>query len=497
MSERDSSVTYHLPRTAVKISGTVTEKTDLRTGERVSVATSEISLATEADPASYYRIDLEGSKLVKSSFALELREDGRLVSTEAKSVGQLGQVIKNVFGFVTTVVGVVGKLVGAVPMAAPGGLAGDDEDEPTGDPVLERYAKKFPELARLRRDTTAAIHDALAKIVALERSLLDADAEERKKIAARVTALHGSLERLRTEAARLDEHFSAWKASAENATSSAVELTFDLDDLPTRQQVESWGDTLPTQEQLGSFWPAYETFQLVLARDGDPPKASDVSVSLDESCRGIVYRMARPLEMSLYVVRGGKLKLAKRTTAQVFDRRSRLGFIELGESKWTEKSAEIAFHDSGALKKLSNSKASEAAAATGTLKELPAEVLSSLEQANKIIDERQKLALQNVEQRIAELEQRKKLLQAEIAVDDVLASREKNAELEQIKKEIELLKSRKQLGDAARELEVSQAARDVEMSTELLKLQLELEKAQIERLKVEAQLRELEKKSEE
>ena len=116
---------------------------------------------------------------------------------------------------------------------------------------------------------------------------------------------------------------------------------------------------------------------------------------------------------------------------------------------WSESNASLALHESGALKKLSNSRASDLAAATGALKDVPAEVLSALQQANKIIDEQQTLSLQGLDRRLAMLKKEKEVLEAEIEAGGVLATRAQRSELARLKAEIDLLKARKELGALA------------------------------------------------
>ena len=490
MADFKTWMTYHLPRTRIRVHGTAIEKLNLRTGQREKEVSSSVTLETEADPAAFYQIDLRGSKLSDSSFSLELTDDGRLVSTEAKSTGRLGQIVRNVFGFVTTVVSAVGGLAGGAGAFVEAAAADTD----VSDPVLERYRAEHPNRSERRRRITEALEAIVAKLIELENGLVaQADPGERQKAVAHIKDLKRAADGLRAEAKLLDTHFVAWKASKEAASSRTYELTVDLAGLPKISDVESWTGE-PTPGQLGSSAPAYRALNLVIARsDPQPPPSGSVptSPSAGTAYAGVFFRHARPIELALFVARGGVLEMVKKTSELVMDDNCRTGFVVFGRSRWSERSASLTFSNLGGLKKLKNSKASELAAATGTLKELPADVLASLEQANKIIDERQKLSLQGIEQRIAELEKQKSLIDKEIALDEAIDTRDLVEEQKRLKAEIDLLKARKDLGDAQRNLQLVEQGSAIQLETEILKLRVGLEKAQVERLKTEAELEKL------
>jgi hypothetical protein len=481
MTDLDTRLVYHLPRTRVRITGTATEKVVLSRAEPERRFEREVALETTADPAGFFAVALGKSKLSDDTFSLELTEDGRLVSTEATSTGRLGDVVRNVFSFVTSVVGIAAGLLSPVKIA-----------KLEGEPPAPSYEAVFPERAKRRRRVEGALEEVRSKVVDLEESLVGvADADERKKVLEHVRDLEAASTVLLEEARRLDVHFQAWKASVEQETTNELVFTLDPSDLPLTGAVESWPSP-PTKEQLGKLGPVYDGLRMVLARrDVLPLPREGVAEDPGTAADGFFFRQPRPVELSLYVVAEDRLVLMSRKVELVMDEECRLCFVEYGKTRWSETSAEAAFWPGGSLKTLKNSRASEAAAATGALKELPADAKAALEQANQVLDERQKLDLQGLEHRIAELEKRKSLVEKEIALGGVVDTRQSQEEITRLKAEIDLLKSRKDLGVAERELQQVAAGGTLQLETEILKLRTALEQAQVERLKVQQALEKL------
>lgn len=449
MSDATTNFTYHLPITRLRIKGNVTETTKLETGTRERTATSQIELVTDAD-SEPFQIHLGKSRLSDNSLSLAFSDEGLLVSTEAKSVGKMGQILKNVVGVVTTVVGTLGgfSFLGRGPASRTNfavEMTKADEDN-----VEKEYGKAHPEFAKRRKNLGSAVHALADKLVELEQSIAgEKDATRRTDAETYAKLLVDGLTRLREEAQTLESHFTAWKSKEENAISTAHELVVNLSDLPTREAVELWKD-LPNQQKLNGFWPVYDWFRIVLARkdlSAPPAGASPAETDKpDDKSAGVFYRRARPIELSLYTVSKdakngfGVLELSKRTIEYVVDGNSPVGFVEFGKTSWSEKTAELAFSNSGTLKTVKNSAASELAAQSEALKQLPAEVFESLKQANEIIDQAQVLARQGIEQRIAELEDQKKLIEARIARDGALATAAQQAKVKKLEAEIQLLK---------------------------------------------------------
>jgi hypothetical protein len=438
MAKADKTwVFYHLPETVLEIAGSVTTKKNLETDQEEKSTNAKMALLTRADQDWYFRVNLEGSTLSDSSISLELTEDERLVTTEAKSVGRLGAIIKNIIGFVVAIVGVgTGRPLG-------------ERAKAKKDPQ-EEYEKEHPDLGARRRELRQAIRAIGAKLVEIETLISQTpDKTAREALRAYATDLTDGLKNLRSEAEIIEAHFSAWKARKEAARERSYEFTYRLSQLPDTSKFQ---EGQPVPPDLGDVREAYLAFGLIVSRkdfsvpDVDPPPPPNAPGSKHH---GIYFRRPRPIELSLWTVEEDKLLRIQRRTHTVVDQRSPLGFMEFGKTIWSELSASLTLHDSGALKKLSNSKASELAAATGALKDLPADVLASLEKANKIIDEQQTLSLQGMDRRLAELKKQKEILEAEIEANGVLATAAQRAELARLKAEIDLLKARKEIGSLA------------------------------------------------
>ncbi len=489
MSDQDTHLVYHLPRTKVRVTAAATEKTDAGTGERRVEATTNIALETQADAQAYFRILLDDSHFSDNEFTLELSEAGLLVATDAAATGRLGKIVKGVFGLVTSVVSIFSGLGAAAGGAL---LLGEIGEEP-GRPD---YGRDHPELAARRTTTKRAIETLAQTLVELEvRQAGTASEEDRAKTTKHIADVKSGLEVLRSEATLLAQHYAAWKTTIESAASHTFEYAYDLEDLPMKAVVDGW-ESRPPAGVLGPLQALYDLTGQVLARVDDPrPATGGLSEASGTARAGVYIRQSRPIALCLYKTMrdsvGDRLVLSKHEAVHVMDKNSRLGFVEFGKTKWSKKSAKVEFYANGTFKKLTNSTESAAAAVVQTLSELPDAALASIKKANEIIDAQQELSFQRTEQWIAELEKRKKAVEGEIALNGVLATKEQQEEKKKLDAEIALLKSRMDLGTLAAEFEVQTSGHDAKIETDILGVHVELEKARVERLKVEADLAKL------
>src|SRR4051794_9045005 len=93
MGDQDQSVFYRLPRSVVRIEGTVTTTTDA-SGTVSATGAGEASLATEADCDSRYELVLEDEWWKEREFSLKLASDERLLGAGESSTGLGGKVLE-------------------------------------------------------------------------------------------------------------------------------------------------------------------------------------------------------------------------------------------------------------------------------------------------------------------------------------------------------------------------------------------------------------------
>lgn len=519
----ESILRYSLPLTWVRIAGTTTTKRNLTSDKLDASSESTVSLIVAPDPNAAYEIDFEKSKLADRAVSIELSPAGLLTSTTSTSTGQLGKVIGSVVSAVASVAAVAGGLLGG---PAAGGfatmMAAEEPDEDRrrelADPesgVDEPYATEHPERARRRAELRERI-PALRERIRDQRERIceAADDTERKRIAACVEALGQSLAELIEEARELDAHLEAWRSVKEAPVTRSYTFLLRVTELPRLDDVKGVD---PDQAPLGAMKEVYDALHVVVARsDGSTAGGGASPPAPRTRARGVFHRQPRPVRLTILKpladrsvssesvsgagsVDAADSRPAPRSTLRpvsasieaVLDGHSPLGFVEFGKSAWSKRAAEMTFGDTGSLTKLSNEKASELAAAAEAVESAPEKALAGLESANKILDQLQTVSLQGVTHRIAVLQQEKAVLEATVARDDLLATRDATSELKAVQAELALLQDQRQLGTARRALDADAETEMVRLRTDVLKVRTELERSQVERLKAQAELAEL------
>ena len=213
---------------------------------------------------------LKSSRLADKSLSLELTDDERLVTTEAKSVGRLGAIIKNIVGFLVSIVGIRGGTL----------LTGTEFLEATAAPKKdpqEQYEKDHPEMGLRRRKLRDAMDVLGAKLIEVEKSISQTpDKPARDPLRAYATDIKDGLKNLRPEAEIIEAHFAAWKARKEAPKERLYEFTYRIAQLPDTATFNE-GQPVPP---LGDVEEAYKAFGLIVSKkdnlpvpDADPPPA--------------------------------------------------------------------------------------------------------------------------------------------------------------------------------------------------------------------------------
>src|SRR5262249_48174631 len=138
-------VLYYLPETVVELSGTVTTKSNVIDDEIVRTAVAKASLTTRPDLERPCEAEIQRAKWADTSFAIELTDDARLVSTTSQSTGKVGVIIKNLLG---AVVGGIGFSLAGVEAQE----KGPDPYQKWYEAVLKLYEKEIPTLGSRRKE---------------------------------------------------------------------------------------------------------------------------------------------------------------------------------------------------------------------------------------------------------------------------------------------------------------------------------------------------------
>jgi len=511
-----NKVPYYLPLTRIRVHGTRTTKTSI-TGKAVTTYAIKVDLITTADPDHPRYIVEADSLLADRQLTVESTEKGLLSGTDATSTGKLGSIITNVFGAVLR----FGLFFAApgLPFAA---AAGGPPTRGTAETIEEKYEKAFPGLNAARKAAKQAVADLIKAIADSSRALVAiADPAEVKKQRTRIQELKEALEDVRRIAKELEDHFSAWIASGTTTEATERDYTTELDKLPAEKDIHGLRDKTEAEiraalKQLpetlsNTFWDL--RFVVADTKDFPDPKSKlpmegnngdKPPLGNRGSARGVEFRLPRPTILSLFEIREQSaspptpgnptptrydLVLKERREVSISDSKCATAILIIKGSAWSESSLDIDFSTSGSVKKIATNSKSELAAVADALSKLPDEAVKALKDANVAVDERQKLALQGIEHRIDELKKQKEETQARIALGETLATEEQSAELKRLDQEISLLQKQVQLSQLSGTQAADVQLKLIEIEEQLVKARAALESAEIERLKVQAELK--------
>jgi hypothetical protein len=381
MGDQDQTVYYRLPRSVVRIEGTVTVATGA-SGASVATQTGEASLATEADPDARYELLLEDEWWKEREFSLKLASDERLLGAGDTTTGLGAEVV----GAGVRIATLALKLAPAFLLA----------EEP--EPVEDVFRREQPELAvrrRVLRESAAALQAALGPAAGeLARGAGD------PTVAERVKSLSSALAAVRGEAALLEAAFDAWFADRFPEAITDYLYTVSTDQLPALEepQLEAW---FPHDDLRGQAREAAETVGVIVARigDRDPTPHSEP----EEDVYGIRFRFPRLLRLGVYGIEedGGEMlvlgeegldrsgpayhaRLRRVLPAWVVDQNSKVGVMQIKAGLFEKHSATAEFGDAGTLTAFSNKRIGAAAAVSKAVGAAGGQVQESLDQAAKI-----------------------------------------------------------------------------------------------------------------
>jgi len=104
---------YFLPVSKVKVSATIKTKFEIPKGKDAEEVTVTSSLVTQADPTARLWVDIPKAFAADTSLEPSFATNGLLTAANGTSSGQLGAIVKDLFGFVTS----IASIARFVPMA--------------------------------------------------------------------------------------------------------------------------------------------------------------------------------------------------------------------------------------------------------------------------------------------------------------------------------------------------------------------------------------------
>jgi hypothetical protein len=468
-------IRYHLSTTVVNIQGVVTTKKEYMSDNSIvdtidKIDIRDLLLSAIADPDCYYCIDLEKTKISDDTFAIELSDDGRIITTDSNSTGKIGTTVNSIAGFVTNVVAVASNLTSPATVALSGlkktafndSQAAERESHISYKLDLENiYETEFPERALRRKNVRKAIDTLTDKLIELNLSIANEGSEQRREELVKYTnQIKTSLTDLHVQNDSIESIFSAWKNVMQDEEENIYSFTLDIDDLLESSSIEEMVKEINHQEKLEKLIEekscqlrdVYQKLQFVLSKRDYSPYTYDNEDELPKdfvspelpgtSFPGIFCRRPRLVEFTIWKIDAtDRLFPVSKTVRSILDRHSRLFTIEFGKSNWSNHNAKVSFHPTnGALKTLSTSNTSALSAASNVFSQLPKEVLANLEAANKIQAQLQKIEGENINKQIARMNREKKKIEAAIALDGAIATKKQKSEIAKYKALIERLK---------------------------------------------------------
>ena len=467
---KSSEVYYRLARSTVHVSGVVTKDFDPRTTQPRYRADGDIAVEIEAEPRKDWlcKLPVTNEAMKKKEIDLRFAADGRLTSGKATTSGAGAAVIEASVRVLA--------LVGSFAVSVLGGLVGAEAE--TAKSMEDAYATEDEDAAKRRRKYRETLADLQLRLADYSRDL--ATAENPAKLLPGLRAVQAALERVRSEAGMLDAEFQAWRSRTYPTTSEEHEFVFGTDELPERPQADNevkLADLTLTPRQID----AARTLGLVVVKIAEVEEdTSNFTPELLQNAPGIWFRNARPVSLGIYEavepLNGtrfpNKFRLGRLTRVWVIDADSRLGFLRFDSGFFSTGTGAVEFGDTGAISQLSSSQTAAAQEVSKALSGVGTQLQESVDQAAKITDAFEKARGRGVDRQLADLKRRKELLQADIELKGALATRDDRDELERLKLEVDLLETRKKLGQVP---EPEDLNKDLKAQIERAKLDLELQ----------------------
>lgn len=501
-------IEYALPVSALRFGGTVSETEDtVLGGPPIQVRDTTVVLDVVAG-RQRYSLRLQDGWIRDTAASFQLTDDGRLISAGVESTGRLGKVV---LGVASLAANVAGMLAGVPPGALAAFMPEQDEADAKLTPeerIATAYTEAFPEVAQLRTKYEVLVSTAVTQIADLAEQLLGAtDHVQRSGLLSRLWLLEQQLPVWRAELARLEAHFSAWRAGTLISHTAQHDHVMTLDDLRAAGvSVDAAGNVSfnSGQAAAGEAERLWELFGLVVSMD---PEENAGSPEQHDNENVIFVREPRVVTLTVYERGEDSKARVQRTVEQlVIDSASPYREVKLEESWFAKRSGSLTFSPLGALTGISHSATSSAAELADTMGGLPGTVATSLEQAQKIRTAWATLQSSGLDQQLAKVKKQVELKQQQLTATGLSATEGQSAELERLKQQAEILAQRKAIGDAglddgAREItalkqqvdllkgqkDFSEASRSLTAEHELFELRLEIERLKAEKEKADNQ----------
>lgn len=363
----DQTLHYRPALTVAAITGTVTVAT-APDGRQQETRTSDVVLATEADPKQRWHIELKERHFgADREFDLKLSPDERLAGVTSTSTGIGAELLA------------AGIRVAALASTVVRGLREPEPQRVEG--VDEKFAADQPELAARREQYRLIVKQLDTELQHLAAQVGQISAERDTHM----NTVQAALTAASAELATIEAAFTRWLEENYPPWTRNYSYLIGTDDLPMRPdaaQKTKFDDLGEAAAQ------AAKTIGVVVARLAD--KVSQEHQPREEEQSSMLwFRFPRRLTLAVYESvdpndPAGDYRLRKIVPAWVVDRHSTLGHVEIESHLFHNNGATIEFGDSGTLVHLANSETSAAGALATTLAGAGESITGAMEQGTKI-----------------------------------------------------------------------------------------------------------------
>jgi hypothetical protein len=216
----------------------------------------------------------------------------------------------------------------------------------------------------------------------------------------------------------------------------------------------------------------------VAAEPARPPAGESTPVEQPQA--GIFFREPRPVLVDVYETtdrQSNRARTYHRRSHQrvwIVDEHSTLGFVGFRSGVFNKRTAKIETSPAGTVSHVSATTSSTAHEVAAALSAAGGHVQASFEQATKVSDALTKLRARGADERLADLKRRKDELEADIAAKGLLATREQQEELARLKSEQDRVAALKQIGADTDALRLAEETRELRDELGRAKVELEL-----------------------
>lgn len=487
---------YALPVSALRFNGAVTTTYDtLLDADPTHARSGTVTLDVVAGKHRRHAV-FRDRLLRDTSASFTVTEDGRLLSANVETTGQVGKVV---LGVAAAAANIAGLAAGVPPGVLGGFLKTEGEDLTPDQRVAAAYAAAFPDVAVLRQKYEALVRQAVSDIAeTAERLFAATDYAARANLLSRLAIAERQLPVLRSELARLELHYGAWRAGTLSQHTETHERVVTLDTLRAAGvHVDADGE-VQFDAQAGEVRDLWELLGLTVVMS---PSGSALEVPQPDGDNVILVREPRVATLFVYERGGdGRARLQRSVEQLVIDSACPTRAVELSSSWFAKRSGTLTFSALGNLTGLSHSAGSSAAAVAGTLGELPETVAGSLETATKIRASWVGMHDARLDEELARTKKDIELKQQQLTAAGLAATSDQHAELARLTQQADMLAKRKLIGDAGldagarnvsalkQEVELlkgqkdlSEAARGLAAEQQLYELRLEIERLKAEK----------------